>query len=293
MFLLKMDIYTGNVPDWLTEEDLKSFDKTVRSNIIKESQIEGSKGVSGRQSLLLLNRFISKYEGSDYYITMDMLNKFFSDEENVLDSVTYRKEFIESITDLYDYEALQAVKHSLYHYNEEHLSNEIKNYLFAINYELGVTKKSIYTGKMINITEEYFAEIESILLNANSTDSERLEFRKDVVSQYISTTIAQEIQLQNKEIQETNLYKVLFDKYVRNKKNNALIPYMDNENFRRAILDYGTKDFKTHTKKLRHDVKFLLENLVSIYGYEAQGAKQICLYVLDKELPQKYGNEDS
>jgi len=140
MFLLKMDIYTGNVPDWLSEEDVKSFDKAVRSDIIKESQAEGSKGVSGRQSLLLLNRFISKYEGSDYYITMDMLNKFFSDEENVLDAVTYRKEFIESITDLYDYEALQEVKHSLYQYNEEHLSNEIKNYLFAINYELGVKK---------------------------------------------------------------------------------------------------------------------------------------------------------
>jgi len=40
---------------------------------------------------------------------------------------------------------LQEVKESLYCYNEERISKEIQNYLFAINFDIGRTERCVYT----------------------------------------------------------------------------------------------------------------------------------------------------
>ena len=49
--LLKMDIYTGIIPTWLSDEDLGRFDKEMRKAVLADSDREGKKGFSGRQSI--------------------------------------------------------------------------------------------------------------------------------------------------------------------------------------------------------------------------------------------------
>ena len=48
---------------------------------------------------------------------------------------------------MYNYQILQEVKESLYYYNEEQIARDLKNYLFALNFELGTTAICSYTGE--------------------------------------------------------------------------------------------------------------------------------------------------
>ena len=41
--LLKMELYKGIIPEWLSEEDVKGFSKEVRKDLIEESEKEGKK----------------------------------------------------------------------------------------------------------------------------------------------------------------------------------------------------------------------------------------------------------
>jgi len=67
-----------------------------------------------------------------------------------------------------------------------------------------------------------------------------------------------------------------------------LSPYTDNENFRRAILDFGEKSFKAYGDRLKRDVKLLIKNLIVKFNYTEIGAKKVCIYALDKKLADKY-----
>ena len=67
-----------------------------------------------------------------------------------------------------------------------------------------------------------------------------------------------------------------------------LYEVITNENFRRAIKDFDTEDFKAHDKRIKRDVKFLINNLVSKFGYSQQGADEICIYVIDNDLANKF-----
>ena len=74
---------------------------------------------------------------------------------------------------------LQEVKESLYYYNQEQISREIQNYLFAINFEIGAVETCTYTGEKLVITEEFLEGIESRLLGSktempNARNFERL-----------------------------------------------------------------------------------------------------------------------
>ena len=66
-----------------------------------------------------------------------------------------------------------------------------------------------------------------------------------------------------------------------------LEPFIDNANFRRAIKDFDTEDFKAHDKRIKRDVKFLIQNLVNKFEYSQQGANEICIYVIDNDLANK------
>lgn len=285
MLLLKMDIYTGKVPSWLSEEDLKLFDRKTRKSVIDESHNEGAKGISGRQSLNVFSEFLTKYPKKEQLITMDMLKKFF---EKGKKNENISQEFLDSLEVLYDYNVLQEVKESIYYYNKEQLSKDIQNYLFAINYDPGVNKTCDYTGDKIEISEEYFNTFESIVLGASSTAAQKKIFRKDTHNEYVRKTLYQEIGLDGKKITETEQYKSLFKKYTRNLKEHALAPHVENNNFRLAIKDFGASSFKTYGERLRRDVKLLITNLVKDFKYSEEGAKQICYYVLDKKLTEKY-----
>ncbi len=287
MLLLKMDLYAGKVPIWLSDKDIKGFNRNIRKRLVEESEFQGRNGISGRQCLTVLNRLLNLYTDSEKLITMDMLKEFFGQEAKNL-NVEIPSGFIDSLINSYDYEVLQEVKEAIYYYNEKQLSDEILDYLFAINYEPGTTKQCNYTAHTIEVTEEFFDDFESMLLGGSSTISDRKSFRKDMHSEYITSTISQEIQLEGKAITETEQYKKLFERYTRNLKEHSLTPYAESENFRRAILDYGTSNFNAYDKRIRRDVELLLTNLVKKFSYSPEGARQISLYVLDKGLIKKY-----
>ena len=285
--LLKMEIYTGYIPKWLTEEDRKRFTAKRRQKIIAESETEGAKGFSGRDSITIFNEFYSIYAREDKLIRMSDLCSFFNKlrkEQNV----SIPEGFLKSLLDMYDYTILQEVKESLYYYNEEQISRDIQNYLFALNFEIGSSETCKFTGEKLEITEEFLEGIESRLLSAKIEKDNRLSFRKDTQKEYTSKTLTQEIMLDGKQITETKLYESMFERYVYNLKEKVLDPFLENENFRRAIKDYNMEDFKTYDKRIRGDVTFLMKNICGKYHYTDQGAKEICIYVIDNDLARKF-----
>lgn len=287
LLLLKMEIYTGHIPSWLREDDLNTFTAKIRKKILAESESEGDKGFSGRESLRIFNEFYSAYAGEDKLINMSMLNSFFKKIKKENPKLV-PEGFLESLCKMYDYNILQEVKEALYYYNEEKISADIRNYLFAVNFEPGTVVKCSYTGDKLKIDEGFFKTIENRLLGEKSDQRTRLTFRKETQKDYASQTLTQEIMVNGKTITQTELYKELLERYIYHLKEKVLDPFLENENFRRAIKDYDTEDFKTYDRKIRDDVAFLLTNLVKKFSYNKKGAKEICMYVVDNELAKKF-----
>jgi predicted Ser/Thr protein kinase len=287
--LLKMEIYTGYIPQWLSEEDQKKFTAKRRRKIIAESEFEGAHGFSGRDSIKIFNEFYSTYAREDKLINMSTLNKFFTQYRKEL-SDSIPKGFLDSLLRMYNYTILQEVKESLYLYNDEQISRDIQNYLFSISFEIGSDEICSFTGEKIRITEEFFETIESYLLGPKADKNKRIAFRKDTQNEYTSKTLTQEIMLEGKLITDTVLYQSLHDRYVYHLKEKVLDPFLENENFRRAIKDYNKEAFKTYDKRIRGEVEYLINNLCKKCGYTEQGAKEVCMYVIDNDLAKKFSN---
>ena len=287
--LLKMEIYTGYIPQWLSEEDQKKFTAKRRRKIIAESEFEGAHGFSGRDSIKIFNEFYSTYAREDKLINMSTLNKFFTRYRKEL-SESIPKGFLDSLLGMYNYTILQEVKESLYLYNDEQISRDIQNYLFSISFEIGSDEICSFTGEKIRITEEFFETIESYLLGPKTDKNKRIAFRKDTQNEYTSKTLTQEIMLEGKLITDTVLYQSLHDRYVYHLKEKVLDPFLENENFRRAIKDYNKEAFKTYDKRIRGEVEYLINNLCKKCGYSEQGAKEVCMYVIDNDLAKKFSN---
>ncbi len=282
--LLKMEIYTGHIPKWLSEEDFKSFTAKRRQNIIAESEKDGWKGLSGRDSLKMFNEFYSHYVSDDKLIDMSMLVQFFKkyckQDRNILPMG-----YLSSLLKMYNHSVLQEVKEALYYYNEEQISREIQNYMFGINFEPGSVEMCTYTGEKLDISLEFFKRIEAKLL-ADPKDA--APFRVDTQKKYTSITLPQEILRDNLHITETALFKHLHSKYVYNLKEKVLEPFLENENFRRAVKDFGGDSFKTYDKKIRYDITYMIENLQKKFRYSQRGAKEICIYVIDNDLAKVF-----
>ena len=287
MLLLKMALYAGQVPKWLSDQDLKDFDKETREAIVDETKTQGVNGLSGRQSLIAFGQLLSKHAGTEKLINMVMLREFV-EKEKVFANVEIPDGFFDALEDMYGFTVLQEVKESIFYYNEKQLSHDILDYLFAINFEPGATRKCDYTGNKIEITEDYFKEIETVFIGQASSADAKKTFRRTTQTEFVSSTVAQEMTVEGKQITETELYKDLFSRYSRNLKEHALAPYVGNDNFRRAILDFGTRNFNAYEGKLKRDVKLLFKNLQKKFSYTEEGAKQVCIYVLDNDLVRKY-----
>ena len=285
--LLKMEIYTGYIPTWLSEEDRKRLTAKRRRNIISESETEGEHGISGRDSIKIFNEFYSTYAKEDKLITMSDLCKFFTKIRKEVGELIPTG-FLDSLLRMYDYTILQEVKESLYYYNEEQISREIQNYLFAINFEIGSVETCTYTGERLEITEEFLEGIESRLLGTKATKEQRLKFREEAQKEYTSNTLTQEIMVEGLPMPETKIYQSMNERYIYNLKEKVLDPFLENENFRRGIKDYNTESFKTYDKRIRDDVSYLINNLCQKYSYAEQGAKEICIYVIDNDLAKKF-----
>jgi len=285
--LLKMEIYTGHIPPWLSEEDRKQLTAKRRRKILAESEPEGAEGFSGRDSIKIFNEFYSKYARDDKLINMSDLYTFFTKVRRDL-SESIPEKFLESLLDMYNYKVLQEVKESLYYYNEEQISRDLQNYLFAVNFETGSVETCNYTGDKLKITEVFFKGVESQILGLKATKNQRLSFRKTTQKEYTTHTLTQEILVEGNPITATKLYQSLHERYVFSLKEKVLDPFIENENFRQAIKDYGKEAFKTHDKKIKNDVTYLLNNLSDKCKYTQQGAKEVCIYVIDNELAKKF-----
>ncbi len=287
--LLKMEIYTGYIPAWLAEEDHKKLTAKLRRKIIAESEKEGEHGVSGRDSIKIFNEFYSAYAKKEKLINMSDLCKFFTKiHSSVKDLIPIG--FLDSLLRMYDYTILQEVKESLYYYNQEQISRDIQNYLFAINFEIGAVETCTYTGEKLVITEEFLDGIESRLLGSKTDNTQRKAFRAASQKEYTSKTLTQEIMVEGLPITEAKIFQSLHDRYVYNLKEKVLDPFLENENFRRAIKDYNKEDFKTYDQRIRDDVSYLIDNLCQKFRYMEQGAKEVCMYVIDNDLAQKFSN---
>ncbi len=285
--LLKMEIYTGHIPPWLTEKDRKRFTARRRRNIIAESEKEGETGFSGRDSIKIFNEFYSTYAKKNKLINMSVLCKFFTKIRKDLNKLI-PEGFLDSMLRMYNFTVLQEVKESLYYYNEEQISRDILNYMFAVNFEIGSVETCKFTGEQLKITEEFLENIENHLLTAPVDQEQRLAFRQDTQKEYTTKTLTQEIMLEKKLATETTLYQSMHERYLYNLKEKVLDPFLENVNFRRAIKDYDTKAFKAYDKKIRADVTFLINNLCTKLRYTKQGAKEMCMYVIDNDLAKRF-----
>jgi len=285
--LLKMEIYTGYIPTWLGEDDRKRLTARRRRKILAESEIEGTWGFSGRDSIKIFNMFYSGYAKQKKLINMSMLCNFFTKTHKELNKLI-PEGFLDSLLRMYNYTILQEVKESLYYYNEEQISKDIQNYMFAVNFETGSEVMCMFTGEKLNISEDFFESIENRLLGGKVERDKRAAFRIDTQKEYTSNTLTQEMMLRKMSIPETKLYRMLHERYVHNLKEKVLDPFLENENFRNAIKDYGKESFKTYDRKIQEDVLFLIRNLCRKYRYSEKGANEVCMYVIDSDLAQKF-----
>lgn len=289
LHLLKMEIYRGYIPEWLTEEDRKRLTATRRRRIIDESEKEGWQGLSGRDAIKLFGEFFSQSARKDRLINMTNLYKYF--QKLPVDSAVMIPEgFLDSLVRMYNFSVLQEVKESLYYYNEAQIARDIKNYLFAVNFEIGSTQTCRFTSDRLEITEDFLGAIERRLLGSQESPEILIQFRRDVQKRYAGRTLTQEILLENRAVEETYLFKDLHDRYVFNLKEKVLDPFMENQNFRNAIRDFNNVEFKTYDDRIREDVTFLIKNLCQNFNYTKRGAREVCMYVTDQELAQKFSH---
>jgi len=285
--LLKMAIYTGVIPTWLDEEDRREFTAKCRRKIIAEAETEGQKGFSGRDSIDIFHDLYSTFGKGQQLITMDTLVGFFRKSRPELGK-QLPTGFLDSLRRMYNYQILQEVKESLYYYNEEQIGRDIQNYLFALNYETGTTATCTYTGDKLEITESFLVGIENHLLGADVREGRRNEFREETQREFTSQTLTQEIMVEGRDITTTELYRNLHKRYVFSLKDKVLEPFLANANFRRALKDFNTDDFRTYDKRIRDDVAYLIDNLIHRYGYTEKSAREMCIYVVDNELAEEF-----
>ena len=160
--------------------------------------------------------------------------------------------------------------------------------MFAVNFEPGTTEVCRFTGERLEISEAYLQRIESRLM---VSPYDGVAFRASVQRAYTSTTLTQEILRDNLPITQTVLYQQLHERYIHNLKEKVLDPFLDNENFRRAVKEFDQESFKTYDQKIQSDVRFMMKNLQKKFGYSRQGAKEICIYVIDNNLARIFSDE--
>ncbi len=287
MLLLKMAIYAGEIPAWLDEGDRRLFTAKRRRKIIAEAETEGAKGFSGRDSIDIFRDLLSNHARDDEMITMATLCRFFTKTRPEL-AKQIPEGVLATLQRLYNYQILQEVKESLYYYNDEQITRDIQNYLFALNYEPGTAATCPYTGDRLEISEEFLTGIEDHLLGEDAKDGRRREFRAETQREYTSRTLTQEIMVEGLPLTDTRLYAKLHDRYIHSLKDQVLEPFLKNENFRRAVKDFWDEDFKTYDKKIRADVSYLIANLCDNHGYNEPGAREVCLYVVDHGLAEEF-----
>lgn len=293
LLLLKLSIYNNKIPKWLSDEDYHKFDKKIRRQLIDESENEGRIGFSGRESINIFNEFYnyvkkkisdSRDSKQNMLITMQHIKTFF--DKNPDYSKKIPNGFIESLIRLYDFGVLQQMKEALFQKNEERINKDIMNYLFCLNYDMGEKIVSPYTGDNIEVSDNYLQLIENNLYRKKMNETERKLHRNNLAAKF--TTVLQEIQVNEEEIENTNLYKELYNSYLKNLRENIFEPLVKFTSFENAVREYGSKKFDVYDDRTKDQVKHLIKNLMSVFNYTLEGSKQISLYVLTEKIYEKF-----
>ncbi len=289
MLLLKMSLYSNVIPNWLADTDRKNFDKKIRRKLFSESEKEGQEGFSGRESINIFNDFYSTYrrinrgiDGPDKLINMQDIRSFFVKDVERRKKIP--KGFLDSIIRLYDYNVMEEIKEALFNHNEDRISRDIQNYLFACNYDTGERLICPYTNEIVDVSDQYFESIERRLIRFDNGNGDIKEFRSEVASKF--TIALQEMNINNESITQTRVYKDLYEVYINNLRVNILEPMLRYTAYENAIKEYGTDKFKKYDQKTKEEVTFLIKNLVNKFKYTEEGAKQVCLYIIEKKSIQ-------
>ena len=124
---------------------------------------------------------------------MDDVKKFFKKNDE------YNKRipngFVDSIIRLYDYNVMQEIKESLFHHNEERISKDLQNYLFASNYDIGEKVLCPYTNEQIEVTEQFFGTIEQYLTDKEPGTEGIKKYRHEVADK-LTVNLQQQAQLE-------------------------------------------------------------------------------------------------
>ncbi len=142
------------------------------------------------------------------------------------------------------------------------------------NFDSGRVERSIYTGETIEISEEFFLGMERQILGKDVDPHTARTFRKETQHQYASKTLTQEIMVEGLPLTGTAVYKSLLERYVHNLKEKVMDPFQKNDNFRRAIKDFGAETFRTYDKRIKDEVTFLMKNLQKKYLYSPKGRER-------------------
>jgi len=283
--LLRMELYSSNIPAWLLEEDRNKFKAEVRRAVINEGQKEGMKGFSGRESIVMFGEFFSQYYEDERLINMNDVVEFFKHgiAKPIRDEKLPPRGFLDSLVASYDYAVLNEMQEALYFYSKDQISRDIFNYLDAVNYEIGDKIECQYTHEQIEVTEDLLKLMADRLAGRGANTAEAQKFAQEIQKKYVTEVASRGI-----DITKTDLYNELFAAYVRRLKDNALQSFLDNKNFREAIKVFGTDDFDAHDARIREHVSHMIENLIKSFGHSERSAKEVCLYVLDNNLVSKF-----
>ncbi len=292
--LIKMDLYRGKIPSWLSEEDRKKLTADTRRMIMKEAEKDGHFGLSGRDSIKLFKELMNKHRGSKKLITMEDIDFFFAElqrkktelansikdkeeKERALRAIP-KKEFFISLLSMYNYTTTEEIKMALYEFNEEQINKDIMNYLYAINMEIDTEEVCPWTREKIKASEDFFDIIEKKLFEKKDE-----KIRRAIQKKYVQKTL-QEINIEEKSIGEADLFLSLKNNYISKLKDTSITSLKDSENFRNAIANFNDTKFETYDQKIKYSVKLLIKNLQEKYGYTEEGAISVSLYALDNEL---------
>jgi len=278
-----MEISYGNFPDWLLEKHKNQFKARVRRKILDVlKERSGKTGLSVRESISLLGSFIAFHSRVKSHLVgiEDVVSFFKKYLKNIKD--TLPESFLGSLLRIYNHEVTEEVKESLFYYNAEKIGRDIKQYLYAINFAIGTKLKCVYTGEEFEVAEDFLKEIEGRFLGKVS-DDDKIEFRERAQKEYVIKTLSKEMKNEMKKLEETELYQKLYETYFIRLKTGALDPWVESDNFRRAITDYGWPEFDSYGERVKEHVTLMLKNLTEKekFGYTLKGAQKIALYVLD------------
>lgn len=180
---------------------------------------------------------------------------------------------------------MQEIKESLFHQNEERISKDIQNYLFASNYDLGEKLICPYTKETIEVSEQSFTSIEQYLMPHNASSRAKKKFREEVAAKF--GVNLQQMQDDN-DISKTEIYRELYDSYVNNLREHIFQPFLQYNAFENAIKEYGTSKFEVYDNRTKEEVNFLIKNLIDKFNYSKEGAKHVCLYIIRNKIAENF-----